>query len=354
MFAKGDGATYTWVCSGCAPVDKVFAATFVPPLLCSRCGYKNEADCMSLLFLFLDGVGLAPASDDNPLANAPMPQLHALLGGPLILDQQQAHGSLLLKGIDATLGVPGLPQSGTGQTTLLAGFNAAELHGHHQPHFPPVALRPLLAERSILRRTQQRGGRAVFANAFGDGYWEALAKRRIRRTASVIAAEGAELRFRDIGDLRAGRALSWDMTNRVMAGLEPAANLPILTPQQAGANFARLALDHDLVFYENFMPDLAGHGRLHSAGTDVVEGQIMTALSQIDSFIGGVLGEMRATDTLLISSDHGNVESLAAPAHTRNPVPLLVVGAQVEPFRQVESLIGVADAIMQAVGLPEK
>ncbi|MDQ2998229.1 MAG: aminotransferase class I/II-fold pyridoxal phosphate-dependent enzyme, partial [Chloroflexota bacterium] len=54
---------------------------------------------------------------------------------------------MLFKAIDATLGVDGLPQSGTGQTALLAGFNAAALHGRHQPHVPPVALRALLAER---------------------------------------------------------------------------------------------------------------------------------------------------------------------------------------------------------------
>ena len=49
------------------------------------------------------------------------------------------------EGLDATLGVPGLPQSGTGHVALLAGVNAPALHGRHQPHFPPVALRPLAA-----------------------------------------------------------------------------------------------------------------------------------------------------------------------------------------------------------------
>ncbi len=111
---------------------------------------------MSLIFLFIDGVGLAPAGPDNPLTTAEMPVLQALLGGPLVASSAGTRGLLLLKGIDATLGVPGLPQSGTGQTALLAGFNAAEMHGRHQPHFPPVALRPLLAERSVLRRVLLR------------------------------------------------------------------------------------------------------------------------------------------------------------------------------------------------------
>jgi len=237
---------------------------------------------MSLIFIFIDGVGLAPAGLDNPLSDADTPALRRLLGGPLTIEQTQSlwmedggwriegrrdppssllpQGQLLFKPIDATLGVDGLPQSGTGQTALLAGVNAAKLHGRHQPHFPPVALRGLLAERSIFRRVQSRGGRATFANPFGPGYWQALAARRLRRSASVIAAEGAGLRFRDGEALRAGRAVSWDVTNAAMRARDIQA--PLVTPSQAGANLARLAHDHDLVFYESFLPDMAGHGRL--------------------------------------------------------------------------------------------
>jgi 2,3-bisphosphoglycerate-independent phosphoglycerate mutase len=325
---------------------------------------------MSLIFIFLDGVGLAPAGPDNPLTEADTPTLRALLGGALVAGSAQARGGLLLKGIDATLGVPGLPQSGTGQTALLAGVNAAALHGRHQPHFPPVALRPLLAERSVLRRVVARGGRATFANAFGPGYWEAVATRRIRRSASVIAAEGAGLLFRDMDDLRAGRALSWDVTGAAMREREPNAGSPLWRPRQAGANLAQLAIDNDLVFYESFLPDLAGHGRLtddrpptKDRGWKIEDGkppipdprpptrqpvdkQVYLAMQLLDGLIGGALAALRPGDTLLISSDHGNVESRAAPAHTRNPVPLLVAGAAAGAFAGVESIEEVADAIM--------
>src|SRR5215212_4460265 len=238
---------------------------------------------MSLIFIFIDGVGLAPAGPDNPLASADTPYLRALLGGPLTIEQARGWGmgdggwesepsahppspiphppkQVLFKAIDATLGVDGLPQSGTGQTALLAGINAAELHGRHQPHTPPVALRELLAERSIFRRVSARGGRATFANPFGPGYWQAIAARRIRRSASVIAAEGAGLRFRDGDDLRNGRAVSWDVTNAAMRARDIEA--PLVAPAQAGMHLAQLAHNHDLVFYESFLPDLAAHGRL--------------------------------------------------------------------------------------------
>jgi hypothetical protein len=344
---------------------------------------------MSLIFIFIDGVGLAPAGPDNPLADAPTPLLHALLGGPLTLEQARPpriedrgwriedgdyplssilypQWQVLLKPIDATLGVAGLPQSGTGHTALLAGINAAALHGHHQPHFPPVALRGLLAERSIFRRVVERGGRAAFANAFGPGYWEALAARRIRRSASVIAAEGAGLRFRDGDDLREGRALSWDVTGEAMRGR--GIDAPLIAPRQAGANLARLALDYDLVFYESFLPDLAGHGRLTTdhrpttndesdnakrrssfvVGHSSVAAQIHAVMSTLDGLIGGALYAMRAEDTLLVTSDHGNVESLAAPAHTYNPVPLLVAGPAAAAFAGAENIAEIADMIERA------
>jgi hypothetical protein len=312
---------------------------------------------MSLIFIFIDGVGLAPAGPDNPLASADTPVLRALLGGPLTIEQAEgwrmgdggwgrdfdsqppspiSHPlQLLFKAIDATLGVDGLPQSGTGQTALLAGVNAAALHGRHQPHVPPVALRALLAERSILRRVIARGGRATFANPFGPGYWQAVAARRIRRSASVIAAEGAGLRFRDGDDLRNGRAVSWDVTNAAMRARD--IDAPLVAPAQAGAHLAQLAHDHDLVFYESFLPDLAGHGRLDLG--------VPQAMALLDGLIGGALAALRPEDSLLLTSDHGNVESIIAPTHTRNPVPLLVVGSAARAFANVESIMEIADIV---------
>ncbi len=295
--------------------------------------------CMSVLFVFLDGVGLAPAGPDNPLTDAPMPTMRALLGEPLTAEQAQQRADLLFVPIDATLGMPGLPQSGTGQTALFAGFNAAAMHGRHQPAFPPVALRPLLKERSVLRRVVDQGGAATFANPFAPSYWQAVAARRVRRSASVIATEGAGLRFRDEDDLRAGRAVAWDITGAAMRGR--GSSVPLITPEEAGANLARLAYDHELVLWESFLPDLAGHGRLPLGVTGAME--------RVDGMLTGLLATKRPQDTLVISSDHGNIESIAAPAHTRNPVLLLVVGPGASAFGDVKDITGVADGIMHVL-----
>jgi hypothetical protein len=49
---------------------------------------------MSLIFVFIDGVGLAPAGPDNLLTSASTPVLRALLGGPLTLEQVRWGGRL--------------------------------------------------------------------------------------------------------------------------------------------------------------------------------------------------------------------------------------------------------------------
>jgi hypothetical protein len=304
---------------------------------------RHHCKTMSLLFVFLDGVGLAPAGPHNPFATIPMPGLYAVLAGPLTLESAQRRDGFLLRPINATLGIPGLPQSGTGQLSMLAGVNAAALHGRHQPHFPPVALRPLLAEQSVLRAARQRGARVAFANAFSPGFWQALATRRIRRSASLVAAEGAELRLRDLEDLAAGRALSWDLTNVSFQNQGEGATIPVITPAQAARNLVALAAEFDLLFFESFLTDLAGHGRLNS--------ELSTVLAAIDAFLSTLIGALRPQDTLLLTSDHGNIEDSSTPGHTRNPVPLLVIGPAAAHFTSVSDLVGVKAAILAALDL---
>ena len=87
-----------------------------------------------LLFFFLDGVGLGKADPIiNPFAAATMPTLERLLGGKKLtlesvpLESKRA----TLLALDATLGVAGLPQSATGQATLLNGKNVPAVIGNH-------------------------------------------------------------------------------------------------------------------------------------------------------------------------------------------------------------------------------
>jgi 2,3-bisphosphoglycerate-independent phosphoglycerate mutase len=80
-----------------------------------------------------------------------------------------------------------------------------------------------------------------------------------------------------------------------------------------------------------------------------VRDQVHDAVARIDGLLAGARAAMRPADTLLLTSDHGNVESLAAPAHTRNPVPLLAFGPGASDFAAVTDISQVADAIVSSI-----
>jgi len=295
-----------------------------------------------ICFVFLDGVGLAPADSSNPLARATMPNLHALLGGPMVAGQLVARDGVLLWPLDACLGVEGLPQSATGQTALFTGVNAAALVGAHLAAYPTAPLREVIARYSLLKQATDQGLRATFANAYTNIYWQRVARRELRHSVSTLATMAAGLRFRTLDDLARGEAVYWDITHQVMRshlGLD----VPLLPPEEAGQRLARLTAAHDLVLFESFLTDLAGHGRLPWPAEDV--------LTLMDRFLGGLLAALPEEATLVLSSDHGNLEDTSTQAHTRNPVPLLVVGPGAVAFRQARAITDVTPGILQWLGI---
>ena len=293
-----------------------------------------------ILFIFIDGIGLAPAADGNPFATASYPVLMQLTGGRLVAGIEQRKSTLLVTGIDATLGVTGLPQSATGQTTLFTGVNAAKAAGFHVPAYPIKPLTTLLARFSVLKQVEGMGKRATFANAYGDAYWQ---RKRPRHSATTLATMAAGVRFRDEQDLLAGEAVYWDITREV-ARATYAPHLPQITPEEAGRHLGRLVEAYDFVLYETFLPDLAGHRRLPWPPERV--------LQRIDGLLRGVLEALPPGATVLITSDHGNLEDATSRAHTRNPVPLIVSGPAAPYFASVTDLTGVTPAILAALSAP--
>ncbi len=290
-----------------------------------------------LIFVFLDGVGLGPATEVNPLSVIPTPTLHKLLGRPLVQGSVVERPGLLLKPLDACLGVSGLPQSATGQTALFTGLNAAKHLGYHLTAHPNAALTALLNEHNILKRATDRGYRATFANAYSPAYFKLVKERKRRHSATTLSVLAAGLPFRLMDDLEQGRAVCWDITHKHLNSyLETP--VPLVEPETAGKRLARLARDHDLVLFESFLPDLAGH-RQDSALT-------RETLDTLDRFLGGLLEEIEPEVTVVLSSDHGNLEDASTRLHSTNPVPLLVVGPGAKAFREAQAITDVADGIM--------
>jgi 2,3-bisphosphoglycerate-independent phosphoglycerate mutase len=219
--------------------------------------------------------------------------------------------------IDACLGVDGLPQSATGQTALLTGVDAPSEIGRHLPGFPNARLREVLREHSILRRLADRGRRVAFVNAFRPRFFE-LGDAVFSRPLSASTNANFGLRFADLGDLSAGRALYHDITNRdlVARGFP----VPVRTPQEAGLILAGLVGERDFTFFEFFRTDLAGHSREFEFALDEI--------GRFELFLEALLAGIDASDTLvLVVADHGNIEDLSFKGHTRNPAQALAFGA---------------------------
>ncbi len=70
--------------------------------------------------------------------------------------------------------------------------------------------------------------------------------------------------------------------------------------------------------------------------------------------MGSLIKELAPTDvTLLITSDHGNLEDLSRKTHTRNPVPFVSWGPRAADFGNVQSILDVTPTILRSLGRPD-
>lgn len=297
---------------------------------------------MKVLFLFLDGVGLG--ADDptaNPLFAAAMPFLRRSLGGPLTEslarggDAGARSDSVVFRPLDAALGHPGLPQSATGQATLLTGVNGAEvMEGHYGP-WPGPTLKRLL-EKGSLFTSVSGSGSALLANAYPPGYFEAIASRRARVNVPVHAALAAGLELLDLGRYSAGEAIAADLTGRYFTDLDP--RLPTLTAEEAGGRLAALAQLHEFTFFDFWLSDRVGHRGSFAEAVSLAQ--------DLDLFLAGVAGSLGEV-TLLVTSDHGNFEDKTTRGHTRAQVPLIAMGPGRAAFAGCRRLEDVAPTVRE-------
>ena len=287
---------------------------------------------MGLLLLFFDGVGVGR---DDPAAN-PFAAIGALRLAPVA--GRTADGAFAP--LDATLGVPGLPQSATGQTTLLTGTNAAQVAGHHMTGVPGPSLWPLIEEHSLFRSLVRAGARPTFANAFSREYFGARRPRFSASTRAVLAA-GLPFRMWDV-EGRDAAALSHDYTGEWMTRMGKP--MPRLDAEGAARVLARLVDGFDFVLYEYFLTDIVGHRGSFA--------QKLEQARRAEALVDAVLRRVDlAVHNVVVTSDHGNLEEGGHARHTLNPVPLLAWGPRAESLvSRAADLTDVAPAVLTAVG----
>jgi 2,3-bisphosphoglycerate-independent phosphoglycerate mutase len=277
-----------------------------------------------LLWLMLDGWGLAAPSEQHPAWGRRLPTL-AEFG--LLAAVPHTTSTRVQRPLDTTLGVAGLPQSATGQTSLLAGHNAAALMQRHYGPWPGPTLRPLLAE-SLPVWVARAGGTVALAGHYPASYREALAHGKLRANAIAVAAMH--------GGATMGEGIPPPLAN-------PKAIEATDDQQLAawGAQFA--AASATLTIFDAWWSDHLGHkGTLAEAGA---------YLERLDVFLSAVIAHKPSDVLLVITADHGNMEEMQHNQHTSNPIPLLALGAGAAYFAEANDLTDVAQAAALALGV---
>ncbi|MBN1758105.1 MAG: hypothetical protein JW863_07305 [Chitinispirillaceae bacterium] len=289
----------------------------------------------SILLIFLDGFGLGAGNRDNPLYRHGVPSLEHLLGVKLIDGSIVATNRAVLLGIDAQLGVEGIPQSATGQTSLLTGKNAQALLGYHLPAFPNDQLIKIIEQYSLLKQLSAAGLGATFANSYTEAYFK---RERNLHSVTTHCVRAAGIPYRMTADLLRNDAVYWDITRDSLVG-KPGPAVTAVDPFDAGRHLTCIAGTHDFVLFECFEPDLIGHATDCEAANRF--------LRKLDRFFSGILSAMNDALSVVICSDHGNFEDLGSGAHTRNRVPLIVIGPAAPSFTDVEKIDQVATTVQR-------
>ena len=299
-----------------------------------------------ILLVFLDGLGIGGEDPGvNPFLRARLPAFEWLFGGAIpTLDPATVVASAARVerwvAADATLGISGRPQSGTGQTSLLTGCNAAERFGRHFGPWVPTGLRPLLERDNLLSRARRAGRAVSFANAHPAKASQRTGRTR-RAAAPPLAAEAAGVLVRHEAALLQGRAIPSSITNEVWRRHLP--SLPPLEPGRAGELLSAIAREAELTLFAHYDTDLIGHRRDLRGAVEVLE--------RVDAFLGGLLEGLAADTLLVIASDHGNIED-ASVGHTTNPVPVIATGPGSEQLvRAVRSITDVAPALLGLINV---
>ncbi len=295
---------------------------------------------MAVIFIFIDGVGIGNKSEENPFLLNKYKSFELLSDGNFFKGSDGVStSSQLYKGIDANLGIEGLPQSGTGQTTLFTGENASQVIGKHFGPYPHSGIKHLLQDQSIFQAVQQSGKKPYFMNAYPPIFFE-LSEKRNRWSCTTLMTKSANITLNSTKEVLNGSALTAEIVQNAWRE-RLNIDIPKITATEAGRRLLDVVPNYDLVLYEYYLTDKAGHNK------NLEDAQ--RVLQPLDEFLLHIIENKRSQDVLVITSDHGNLEDLSVKTHTRNEVPLFVLGEEIGGFKNIDSLVGVKNQILKVL-----
>lgn len=284
---------------------------------------------MKMIFIFIDGFGLGePDAGKNPLYAARTPGLDRLMAGSVVFPTE------------TQLGIPGLPQSATGQTAIFTGVNAPKVVGRHLNAQPSQALREIISRENLFKILMRKGLKVTNANAYRQEYLDRMnipREKRYKPSVTSVMTMSADLKFRLVEDYRNGAAIYHDITGNII--VESGYDAEVITPREAARRLYNISRDYDFTLFEHFMTDIIGHKMDMEAALGEIE--------LLDSFLDGLLDLVDPqNDILFITSDHGNIEDVSIKTHTVNRVPAIIYGKLPYGTKiRIESLLDITPAV---------
>ena len=295
----------------------------------------------STLVIFLDGVGIG---EDNPLTN-PFFKYNfntfiELFGSIPHLDNQTlTRDGRYLFPSDALMGVPDLPLSGTGQTSIFCGINASRILGNHFGPFPHSSLVPIIREQNIFKAFKRKKMKVTFANAYPKVFFDYIESGKKRLSVTSLSCQLSDVPLKTATDLRNGNALSAEIDNDGWVN-KLGYSLPIIKPETAAKRLWKISTENHFTLFEHFLTDHLGHGR----NKETIEDR----LAVLDKFLYSVITNIPEKCSLLVCSDHGNLENTSIKTHTLNPALTITAGEHAEKLKnRITNLSHIKDAILE-------
>jgi 2,3-bisphosphoglycerate-independent phosphoglycerate mutase len=296
-----------------------------------------------IVLIFWDGVGIGEGNPgSNPFFCADIPALKSLCGGEFPhkpFKRISTRRSEIIS-LDTSLGIAGLPQSGTNQTAIFTGVNGVKKFGRHFGPYPPSVLHTAIEKKNIFSRLKAIGKSSIFANAYPEQFFEYVKTGTKRLTVTTLSCKYAGIPLLTVNDLRKNAGISADFIRAYWKdfGYRDVAQI---SPFDAGKDLAGISSMYDFTLFEYWLTDHAGHAQKMR---DAVK-----AIENFDLFLSGFLSAFNDRTTLLvIVSDHGNIEDLSVKSHTRNDVPCIFSGRNRKRIAgRVKTLMHITPAIIR-------
>ncbi len=295
----------------------------------------------STIMIFIDGLGIGKKDyENNPFFKFGFKTFTEIFGSIPHLENQKLKGeNAFLFPVDAIMGVPEIPLSGTGQTSIFCGVNAPKIIGKHFGPYPYSTLVPIIREKNIFREFMKSKKKVTFMNAYPKVFFDYVNSGRRRLSVTTLSCILNGMRLNKISDLRRGRAISAEIDNRRLVE-RLNYKLAIIKPETAANRLLRIGSQNHFTLFEIFHTDHLGHGR------NIEWLEYTTHV--LDRFLYHTITNLSKDMTLVVCSDHGNFEDLSIKMHTLNPALGIAAGKNAAFLAQrIKALYQIKPSIMK-------